>query len=175
MQGKKVDQCEDAYFIHERGFGVSDGVSGWNDYGFSSSAFSSSLMNNCLDEIEKCLEKGVQQKESKKMMKLLKTVRSFLFLENMVHDDDEEEEQELLEKYSDENESSGEKAIAKDKIEVHPLFVLDKAFARVVNVGSATAMVAFLNGRKLSLTNLGDSGFMIIRVRNGEAYTFAKS
>lgn len=34
------DVCEDAFFITERGFGVADGVSGWNDYGFSSSAFS---------------------------------------------------------------------------------------------------------------------------------------
>jgi len=38
--GKNPDSCEDAYFISDRGFGVADGVSGWNDYGFSSSAFS---------------------------------------------------------------------------------------------------------------------------------------
>ena len=34
--GKAVNQCEDAYFLLDRAFGVSDGVSGWNDYGFSS-------------------------------------------------------------------------------------------------------------------------------------------
>lgn len=34
--GKQPNQCEDSYFISDRGFGVSDGVSGWNDYGFSS-------------------------------------------------------------------------------------------------------------------------------------------
>jgi len=39
--------CEDAYFITERGFGVADGVSGWNDYGFSSHAFSWQLMEFC--------------------------------------------------------------------------------------------------------------------------------
>jgi hypothetical protein len=38
--GKTPVSCEDAFFIHERGFGVADGVSGWNDYGFSSSMFS---------------------------------------------------------------------------------------------------------------------------------------
>jgi serine/threonine protein phosphatase PrpC len=38
--GKTPFSCEDAYFIHPRGFGVADGVSGWNDYGFSSSMFS---------------------------------------------------------------------------------------------------------------------------------------
>ena len=38
--GKVPHQCEDAFFISDRGFGVADGVSGWNDYGFSSSMFS---------------------------------------------------------------------------------------------------------------------------------------
>ena len=52
MQGKNPNTCEDAYFITERGFGVADGVSGWNDYGFSSSDFSNSLMRNCHTEIE---------------------------------------------------------------------------------------------------------------------------
>ena len=45
--GKHPDSCEDAYFLTERGFGVADGVSGWNDYGFSSSLFSSQLMQYC--------------------------------------------------------------------------------------------------------------------------------
>ena len=62
-----------------------------------------------------------------------------------------------------------------DKIEIHPLYILDKAFSQVNDVGSATAMVSILNGRKISFANLGDSGFMIIRIRNGEAYTFARS
>ena len=35
---------EDAFFLTERGFGVADGVSGWNDFGFSSQAFSNALM-----------------------------------------------------------------------------------------------------------------------------------
>lgn len=38
--GKQADNCEDAFFVSARGFGVADGVSGWNDYGFSSHAFS---------------------------------------------------------------------------------------------------------------------------------------
>ena len=45
--GKQPDNCEDAFFVCERGFGVADGVSGWNDYGFSSHAFSSQLMDFC--------------------------------------------------------------------------------------------------------------------------------
>lgn len=50
--GKLPEQCEDAYFITDRGFGVADGVSGWNDYGFSSSLFATQLMENCRLEIE---------------------------------------------------------------------------------------------------------------------------
>ena len=45
--GKQKDSCEDAYFFTERGFGIADGVSGWNDYGFSSQAFSHELMQFC--------------------------------------------------------------------------------------------------------------------------------
>lgn len=51
--GKQPDNCEDAFFVCERGFGVADGVSGWNDYGFSSHAFSTQLMEFCQQEIEK--------------------------------------------------------------------------------------------------------------------------
>jgi len=132
-------------------------------------------MKLCDSEIEKCLEKGVQQKESKKMMKQLKTVRSFLSLENMAQSDSEEEEEvESLDEDNKKEDVENEK-LDKEKIEVHPLFVLDKAFAQVNSVGSATAMVAILNGKKLSIANLGDSGFTLIRFKNGEAFTFSKS
>jgi hypothetical protein len=33
-------KCEDAFFITKGAFGLSDGVSGWNEYGFSSCEFS---------------------------------------------------------------------------------------------------------------------------------------
>ena len=51
--GKYQNRCEDAYFITQKGFGVSDGVSGWNKYGFSSSNFSNELMANAKNIIEK--------------------------------------------------------------------------------------------------------------------------
>lgn len=44
--------CEDAFFVSDRAFGVADGVSGWNDFGFSSHAFSHSLMDYCKEDIE---------------------------------------------------------------------------------------------------------------------------
>jgi hypothetical protein len=33
-------ESEDAFFITEKGVGVSDGVGGWNNYGINSSLFS---------------------------------------------------------------------------------------------------------------------------------------
>jgi hypothetical protein len=38
-RGKTAETCEDAYFTSDRSFGVADGVSGWNDFGFSSQEF----------------------------------------------------------------------------------------------------------------------------------------
>ena len=34
--GKAEGVCEDAYFINDRAIGVSDGVSGWREYGLNS-------------------------------------------------------------------------------------------------------------------------------------------
>jgi serine/threonine protein phosphatase PrpC len=45
----------------------------------------------------------------------------------------------------------------------------------VTAVGSSTACVAIRNNKEMSIANLGDSGFVLIRFRNGEAYTAARS
>ena len=50
--GKSIKNNEDAYFIHENGFGVADGVGGWNDIGLSAKDFSNELMNNCKKAID---------------------------------------------------------------------------------------------------------------------------
>lgn len=42
-------------------------------------------------------------------------------------------------------------------------------------VGSATAMIAIRNQKEISIANLGDSGFLLIRFRNGEAYIAGRS
>ena len=36
-------------------------------------------------------------------------------------------------------------------------------------------MVGIRNGKEVNIANLGDSGFVLIRFRNGEAYTAARS
>jgi len=60
-EGKAKNQCEDAYFMQERSFGVSDGVSGWNDYGFSSDQFSLQLMYYAKQCIEKCIKNSIKK------------------------------------------------------------------------------------------------------------------
>ena len=88
--GKVPDQCEDAYFVTERGFGVADGVSGWNDYGFSSSLFSNQLMDNSKSEIEAFLEQRKDQEQALQINKKLKKSRSYLSMDNMGGDSAEE-------------------------------------------------------------------------------------
>ena len=52
---------------------MADGVSGWNDFGFSSQAFSNSLMEFCkkeIDEFDSKFSERIQEKnEFKKMRK----------------------------------------------------------------------------------------------------------
>ena len=65
----KDENNEDAYFIMERGFGVADGVGAWNEFGFSSAAFSNELMSNCAKEIKMFESNSVQKVKSKKRRK----------------------------------------------------------------------------------------------------------
>ena len=56
-----------------------------------------------------------------------------------------------------------------------PTYVLEKAFRKVNAVGSATAMIAIQNQNELSIANIGDSGFLVIRFKGGEPYCPHKS
>lgn len=61
------------------------------------------------------------------------------------------------------------------EIDIYPLFILEKSFAKVNAVGSATALIAILNKNELAISNIGDSGFLVIRFKNGEPYCPFKS
>ena len=58
---------------------------------------------------------------------------------------------------------------------IYPTYVLENAFKKVNAVGSATAMIAILNKNELCIANIGDSGFLVIRFKNGEPYCPFKS
>lgn len=63
----------------------------------------------------------------------------------------------------------------KHEVSISPLYILEKAFKKVNAVGSATALVAMLNKNELSVANIGDSGFLIVRFKKGEPYCPHKS
>ena len=54
------------------------------------------------------------------------------------------------------------KASQRDTV-LQPLYVLNKAFQKVVSPGSATVLLAILNQSKMIVNNLGDSGFVHYR------------
>ena len=61
------------------------------------------------------------------------------------------------------------------EVPIYPDYVLQKAFDKIKAVGSATALIAILNKQTLHITNIGDSGFLVIRFKNGEPYCPHKS
>ena len=58
---------------------------------------------------------------------------------------------------------------------IYPVYILEMAYSKVEAVGSATALIGVLNGPELTITNLGDSGFLVVRFKNGEPYCPYKS
>jgi serine/threonine protein phosphatase PrpC len=82
--------------VCERGFGVADGVSGWNDYGFSSSLFSNQLMEFCKSEIEAYIEEQRKTADNKRQFTKMKKSASYLSMENLDIPDDDEEDDNLL-------------------------------------------------------------------------------
>lgn len=152
--GKQPNNNEDAFFVSEKGFGVADGVSGWQDYGFSSHAFSNQLMDQCQRELEAQTQETYERASSKR--KFRKQKRSFVNLETLDNDDiNALDEQATAEGSPVSKHKSSPSVLA----EVHPIYVLERAFQRVTSIGSSTAVLAIQNNNKLSVCNLGDSGF----------------
>ena len=152
----------------ERGFGVADGVSGWNDFGFSSEAFSHELMNNCKVEIEQFERQSAEKIQGKTKYKKMRKRRSFMSLEQLDNHSSEEEEQPEEEKTRASKQGpidsrSGVSKISQRDTVLHPLYILNRAFQKVVSPGSATVLIGILNQSKMLLNNLGDSGFVHYR------------
>lgn len=80
MRGKS-DTCEDAFFVSERSFGVADGVSGWNDFGFSSQEFATQLMSFSKQEAEQFDKQPGEKLQEKKELQRIRKRGSFLNFE----------------------------------------------------------------------------------------------
>ena len=161
--GKNPDSCEDAFFISDRGFGVADGVSGWNDYGFSSSAFSSQLMQYSKEEIENYLNEEKNRGQQKKAYSKMKKSASYLSMENLDLNDETLNEEDGESQDSDTEEkktkntldpgtastatgtNSNTNQLDLENASIEPTYILNRAFQRVSAVGSSTALVAIRN------------------------------
>lgn len=71
--------------------------------------------------------------------------------------------------------NSGASPLDQESISIDPTYILNKGFSKVTAVGSSTALVAIRNQKSISIANLGDSGFIIIRFRDGQAYAARRS
>ena len=60
-------------------------------------------------------------------------------------------------------------------VSIDPTFILNKGFKKVTAVGSSTALVAIRNQKSIHIANLGDSGFILIRFRDGQAFAAKRS
>ena len=52
-------------------------------------------------------------------------------------------------------------------VSIDPTYILNRGFKKVSAVGSSTALVAIRNQKSIHIANLGDSGFILIRFRDG--------
>ena len=103
----------------------------------------------------------------------MKRRASYMSMENL---DMEESIPEADEQAEEEEESKhGSTLLEQESINIEPSFILHRAFTRMTAVGSSTALVAVRNQKNICIANLGDSGFIIVRVRNGEAYAAKRS
>ena len=74
-----------------------------------------------------------------------------------------EEEKTRISKQGPHDSRSSVSKISKQDTTLQPLYILNKAFQKVVSPGSATVLIGILNQSKLFLNNLGDSGFVHYR------------
>lgn len=117
-------------------------------------------------------------------MKKLKKSGSYLSMENLDVDRESnrsDEEDDATNDKSKDNKTNGNMndlaglKFDNESVILHPIYILGQAFHKVSAVGSSTAMVGIRNQNEMNIANLGDSGFVLIRFRNGEAYTAARS
>lgn len=117
------------------------------------------------EEVDEVLERKIMDKKMKKSA-------SYMSMENL----DQEDESPNSDKDEEPEESKhGPSLLEQESITIEPTYILHKAFERMTAVGSSTALIAVRNNKNICIANLGDSGFMLVRVRNGEAYAARRS
>lgn len=119
-------------------------------------------MDACRSELESCDQEKDQKNES--FRKFKKQKRSFVNLETL---DDDLSQATTVDEFCTSNTSA--------KRDIQALYILERAFSKVTAIGSATAMIGILNRNKMSLCNLGDSGFQVYRQAHNTTYLAHRS
>jgi len=145
---KSRDCCEDANFILENAIGVSDGVGGWANYGFSAELFSQYLMKNCEDLISR--------KESSHCFSRKRT--------------------DTVDSFFSENENNWKPNFSRPLLQTDmnifswaPEKVLQEAFENVTVPGSATALLCILCNNQLRCCSIGDSKLLVVKMEGSKA------
>ena len=150
VRPKDGGACEDAYFSHKLAVGVSDGVGGWANYGITAANFSASLMENCRRAIEQTLKPVSNQQVSLGANSSVQD--SILFDIECDVSSDQLDDSKGSERYNDSRIMS-----------IDPVSIISRAFRSVHDTGSATAVLCVLKNDQLVCSNIGDSGFRLIR------------
>lgn len=146
------DDPEDPHHPHHHAaFGVADGVGGWAEVGVDAGAYARMLMDCARDEAERAMLEAAEASAARRRRQKGgggEGASSSAAASSSVpapapgaEDDDDNEEPPKLS--------------AQD--------ILERAFYRTDVQGSSTACVLVLNGATLAASNLGDSGFCVVR------------
>jgi len=137
---------EDAIFVGPKALGIADGVGGWSNYGIDSSKFSTELMINCSNEVDKALM--IMNSEGTEFDNM--KVQYFKFID------------EFKPRYSN-SQNFLMKNQTKFKSLLNPQYILKNSYEATKSCGSSTACIWTLDNDILSISNLGDSGFVLFR------------
>ena len=113
-------------------------------------------------ELEKCDKVAEEMQDSKK--KLKKSKRSFVNLETL----DDDDQSEMTQNTEDDQTTNASGGLTQRHL--HASFILENAFRQVKAIGSSTAMIGIQNKGKMSICNLGDSGFQLYRQTSNQIY-----
>jgi protein phosphatase PTC7 len=135
---------------HHAAFGVADGVGGWAEVGVDAGAYARMLMDCARDEAEKAMTEAAEATAARRRRQKAReaggegaaaaAATTTAATDEDGDDDDDDEPPHLS---------------AQD--------ILERAFYRTDVQGSSTACVCVLNGATLAASNLGDSGFAVVR------------
>ena len=162
------EEGEDACFTCERGLGVADGVSGWENYGINPAAFSRELMNQSEKMIRETTGLVKSQQQEKKASRIPRTASyvALDFQNNTVYEPQSPSNFNQKQRNGNDAENLFSRQVYITPI--NPMQILANAHERVLAIGSCTATIVVLNSNEMEAVNLGDSGYLCFSLLNNE-------